>query len=94
MNEIIEKLKEAVRQCANAHSVEFCDWKEDTQVAVKSESVPVLADMQMICDAFFGSHRCIEVGWGYTTIMYDETPPLQEINEELLMMALPAGTVI
>lgn len=94
MAEIIEKLKEAVRQCANAHSVEFCDWSEESQLAVKSESVPVLADMQMICDAFFGSHRCIEVGWGYTNIMYDEIAPLPEINEELLMMALPAGTVI
>lgn len=94
MAEIIEKLKEAVRQCANAHSVEFCDWKEDAQVAVKSESVPVVADMMTICEAFFGSHQCLEIGWGYTTIMYDETPPLPEINKELLMMALPTGTVI
>ena len=94
MNEIIEKLKEAVRQCANAHSVEFCDWSTESQLAVKSESVPVLADMQMICDAFFGSHRCIEVGWGYTNIIYDETAPLPEIDENLLKMALPAGTVI
>ena len=94
MKEFIEKLKKAVRECAKAHGVEFCDWSEESQLAVKSESVPVLADMQMICDAFFGSHRCIEVGWGYTNIIYDETTPLPEIDESLLKMALPDGTVI
>ena len=94
MEKFLEKLKNAVRECASAHGVEYCDWKEDAQVAVKSESVPVVADIMTICEAFFGSHQCIEIGWGYTTIMYDETPPLPEINEELLMMALPAGTVI
>lgn len=94
MKEFLEILKNAVRECADAHSVEFCDWSEESQLAVKSESVPVVADMMTICEAFFGSHQCIEIGWGYTTIMYDEATPLPEINEELLMMALPAGTKI
>lgn len=94
MEKFLEKLKKAIRECAKAHRVEFLDLSEEYQLAVKSESVPVLADMQMICDAFFGTHQCIEVGWGYTNIMYDEVDFLPEIDENLLKMALPSGTVI
>ena len=53
MNPSVETLIKALKTCAEAHGAEFCDWsEEECQVALKKESVPVLSDVKMICEAF------------------------------------------
>lgn len=88
----LENLKKALRACADAHNAEFCDWSaEDLQIAVKSETVPTISDVRMICEAFFGSASMVEVGWGYTNVYCDTDRMLPEVNGELLRLALPYG---
>ena len=87
----IENLIKAVKLCAEAHKAEFCDWSEDGQLGIKSDSVATLADVKMICDAFFGKgNHDVETDWGYTTIWLGEDF-LDEVNEFTLSMALPSG---
>ncbi len=88
----IENFKKAMKICADAHHSEYADWEEDMQVAIKSESVPVVADVRSICDAFFGNHNMIDVDWGYTNVYLDEGEFLPKVNTTVLMMALPHGT--
>ena len=90
-----ELLKKALAACAEAHHSDFCDWsEEELHVAIHSETVPVIADVRMICEAFYGKASMVEADWGYTTVYLDEAPFLDEVNEELLHLALPYGTVI
>lgn len=85
-----EYLKKALKACAEAHGAEFCDWSEDDcQVALKTESVPALNDVKMICEAFYGRSTMVETGWGYTTIYLDEGTFLDEVDGTLLSLALP-----
>lgn len=91
----LENLKKALKACAEAHQAEFCDWSEDElQIAVKSETVPVVSDVRMICEAFYGSSCMVEVGWGYTNVFCDATEMLSEVDEKLLRMALPYGCTL
>ncbi len=99
MNDIMkatpETLKKALAACAAAHNAEFCDWsKEDLQIAVKSESVPTVSDVRMICESFFGESSMVEVGWGYTNVYCDCAEMLDSVDEARLRLALPSGTVI
>ncbi len=95
MKATLANLKKALGACANAHKVEFSDWsKEDLQIGIKSETVPVVADIQMICKAFFGKTSMVETGWGYTTVYLDEAEMLPEVDALRLRLALPHGTRI
>lgn len=90
-----EYLIKALKACAEAHNTEFCDWSTyDSQVALKSESVPTVSDVRSICEAFFGTASAVETGWGYTTVYLDETPFLPEADEAKLCLALPSGTML
>ncbi len=85
----------AMKICAEAHNAELADWRDEGQVAINSESVPVMSDVWNICDAIFknGHEDAVEVGWGYTNVYLDAPGGfLDEINMELLLMALPYGT--
>lgn len=81
MKPTFELLIKALQTRAKAHNIEFRDFSKDPdevpQVLLKSESVPVIADVRFLCQAFFGSSSMIEVGYG---------------NELTLTLALPAGT--
>lgn len=96
MKATIKSLVKALSACAEAHKVEFKDMSdepgESPQALLKSESVPVQADVRLICEAFFGSASMVEVGWGFTTVFFDEKPLLSNVNEQKLALALPAGT--
>ena len=95
MKPTIDLLKKALEVCANAHGVEFSDWSEvDAQFGVKSESVPVVSDVRMICEAFYGNASMVEAGWGYTTVFLNECPYRDELDEATLKMALPYGTTL
>ncbi len=85
----LENLKNAMRQCAEAHKAKFCDWSDDDQLAIDKANVPTLADVRMICEAFFGSFVPLDEEWGYTVVNLC-MPFLREVNEPLLSMALPA----
>ena len=90
MKTILERFKRALKACAEAHGAEFCDWSEDDcQVVLKTESVPALNDVKMICEAFYGRSTMVETGWGYTTIYLDEGTFLDEVDGTLLSLALP-----
>ena len=89
----IENLKKALQLCAEAHKVEFCDWSEDGQFGLKSESVPVVNDVKMIAEAFYGlGNADVETDWGYTTIWLSEDF-LDEVGEFTLALALPKNWV-
>lgn len=90
MKPTLENLKKALMACAQAHNAEYCDWsEEECQVALKSDSVPAVNDVRMICEAFYGHSRMVETGWGYTTVYLDEEPFLEKADETLLPLSLP-----
>ena len=84
----LENLKEALQRCATAHHAKFCDWSDEDQLAIDKTNVPVMADVMMICEAFFGTFSLIDEDCGYTVVWLD-TPFKQEVDEQLLNMALP-----
>lgn len=93
MKPSLDLLKKALKACAKAHGAEFKDWsRDDNQLGIKSESVPVVADVRSICQALYGHCAMIEVGWGYTVVFLDEAKFLDEADENLLRMSLPSGT--
>ena len=93
-----KRLIEALKKCAEAHRVEFTlydDDPNDTQFAVMSTKVPLVADMEMIADAFYGRHSGIvhvDNSWGYSDFLLDYFPLLPKVDEETLKLALPYGT--
>lgn len=84
----IENLKQAMQKCATAHGAQFCDRSDEDQLAIDKANVPVMADVRMICEAFFGTFSPLDEDWGYTVVWLG-TPFLKEVNEQLLNMALP-----
>jgi hypothetical protein len=85
----LENLKEAMQRCATAHGAKFCDWSSEDQLAIDKANVPTMADVRMICEAFFGTFSPMDEDCGYTVVWLG-TPFLSEVNEQLLAMALPA----
>lgn len=85
----IDNLKQAMQRCAEAHGAQFCDWSEEDQLAIDKANVPVMADVRMICEAFFGTFSPLDEDWGYT-VVWLQVPFLPEVNTQLLNMALPA----
>jgi len=84
----IENLKQAMQRCAKAHGAQFCDWSDEDQLAIDKANVPVMADVRMICEAFFGTFSPLDEDCGYTVVWLG-TPFLPEVNVGLLNMALP-----
>lgn len=84
----IENLKQAMQRCAKAHGAQFCDWSDEDQLAIDKANVPVMADVRMICEAFFGTFSPLDEDGGYTVVWLG-MPFLKEVNEQLLNMALP-----
>lgn len=77
-----------MQRCAQAHGATFCDWSEDDQMAIDKANVPTMSDVRMICEAFFGTFSPMDEDCGYTVVWLD-VPFLQEVNVQLLNMALP-----
>lgn len=90
-----ENLVLYLQKVAQAHNVPFEDWREgDYQVGIKSESVPVVADIKSVVESFALNPRgCVEVGWGYTVVFLDEIMYRDSVDSRLLSMSLPNGTV-
>ena len=90
-----KRIIEALKKCAKSHRVEINIYDEDpddVQVALMSTSVPVVSDVEMIAEAFYGSSRPVvhvDYGWGFVDLLLDCRPMLEKVNEELLKMALP-----
>lgn len=91
MKATLENLKKALRACANAHKARYFDWKEDEQFAIKSETVPIIADIRTILQAFFGKTTMLEVEFGYSNVYLDDCTFGGNVDEEMLKFALPAG---
>lgn len=98
MKATIANLKKALKACAKAHNVEYKSWPADGQIGIHSETVPVVADVKMIIEAFYGDfarNELVETGYGYTTVfLYDTMNTKNDVDETLLKLALPAGTVL
>lgn len=87
----LTNLRKALKASAEAHNVEYHWWRNDGQITLKSESVPVLADVRMICDAFYGHHDMVDTDFGYTIVWLGDG--FREYVDEIsLAFALPAGT--
>lgn len=86
MNKIT--LEEALKTCAKAHNAQFCDWSDEGQYAIESETPATICDVQLICDAFFGHHNNVESEYGYTVVWLD-CELLPEVDEMPLSLALP-----
>ena len=92
----IANLKKALKACADAHKVEYHWWKNDGQITLKGETLPVLADVRMIVEAFYGKATVdmfVEQNWGYTIVWLDAgLNTKQDVDEQLLSLALPFDT--
>lgn len=92
-----KRIIKALELCAKAHRVEINVYDEDpddVQVALMSTKIPVIADVEMIAEAFYGqSYPIVHVdnSWGYVDLLLNCRPMLTTVNEELLKMALPRG---
>lgn len=89
-----QRLIAALKKCAEAHHVE-CEMYSDDEMTFMAASVPLMADLRMIAEAFFGRTMCVvdpDYGWGYTSFALGLWPMRKHIDEELLNMALPYGT--
>ena len=87
----LTNLRNALKASADANNVEFHWWRNDGQITLKSESVPVLADVRMICEAFFGHSDMVETDGGYTIVWLGDGFR-EKVDEITLALALPAGT--
>lgn len=87
----LTNLRKALKASADAHNVDFHWWRNDGQITLRSEAVPVLADVQMICRAFYGHDSMVETGYGYTIVWLGDGF-MENVNEVTLALALPYGT--
>ena len=90
----LTNLRKALKACAKAHKTSFENWASEGQLGIGATTIPVVADVQMICEAFFGKTNMVETGYGYTTVWINEEPFLPEVDEMTLEFALPYGTVL
>ena len=90
----VTNLKKVLRICAKAHKCGFEDWSGENQLGVHSESVPVVSDVHMILDAFYGGHEAAETNYGYVTVWIDSSMRgcKREVDMDMLALALPHGT--
>lgn len=98
-------LIKALKACAKAHNAKFADWRDEGQIGIEKECVPVFADVQSILRAFYKPEFTLpDMGYGYiTAYIYGEeyynedgsvgTAYLPEVDEMLLGMALPYGEI-
>lgn len=88
-----ENLLKALKACAEAHNAEFENWMDEGQVGIHKESIPVLADVRAILSAFYPAEYALpDYGYGYVTVyIYGSEVYLPEVNEMILLMALPFG---
>ena len=84
----LSNLKDALQRCAAAHGAKFCDWSDEDQLAIDKTNVPVMQDVRLICEAFYGTFSPLDEDCGYTVVWLC-MPFLQEVNVQLLNMALP-----
>ncbi len=84
-------LKKALKVCAKAHKIHFLDWGNEGQYGLQSQTVPVIADVQTICKAFYGHSEMVESAYGYT-IVWLGSEFLPEVDEQTLRFALPSDT--
>lgn len=86
-------LVKALDASAKAHKVEGEHFADEGQYGVYGTTVPIISDVRMICEAFFGKTSMIEVidDFCITIYMYEEKLQKQ-VNEDLLQIALPYGT--
>lgn len=89
----ISNLRKALKTSAEAHKVEYHWWRNDGQITLKGESAPILADVRMICDAFFGHHDMVETDWGYIIVWLGDGFR-EKVDEITLSLALPYGTTL
>lgn len=91
-----ENLIKALKACADAHNAEFEDWREEGQIGIHKESVPVLADVRSILSAFYPAEYALpDYGYGYiTAYLYGDEAYRPKVDELTLLMALPFGVEI
>ena len=98
MKATIANLKKALKACAYAHGVEYKWWRDDEQITLNSEDVPVVSDVRMIVESFYGADEVpglVETGWGCTTVyLFDDMNTKKDVDEQLLALALPNGVTI
>ena len=87
----VTNLRKALKASAEAHNVKFYWWRNENQMALEGDSIPILSDVRMICKAFFGNAMMVELSYGYTVIWLDGVFR-GEVDEALMYMALPYGT--
>ena len=57
----LTNLLKALKACAKAHNAKFSDWSDEDQLGIWSTTPGTICDVQMICEAFFGHHDCVDV---------------------------------
>ena len=95
MKASIKKIAKALEMCAKAHHTDWEYYPEEWQFCIKAITVPVVADIRTICEAFYGNSQMVEVepSFGWTNVYIDEEPFLSDVRTKILELALPAGSI-
>ena len=99
MKTTINNFRRACQACAEAHRVAFVEngskFGVEKYWRIKSATVPVFADLEMICEAFGCEHAAF-LAFGETFICWFDLVERQDndVDMELLRPALPYGTTI
>ena len=95
MKATIKNITKALEMCAKAHHSDWEYYPEEWQFCISATTIPVVADIRAICEAFYGDSQMVEVetSFGWTNIYLDEEPFLSEVRTKVLELALPAGSI-
>lgn len=93
-----QRIIAALKACAKAHKAEcnvYDEDEDDVQVAIMTNKLPAYADVCSIVEAFYGTSDVIvknDTTFNCIEVLLDYLPMQDEVDEELLKMALPRGT--
>ena len=91
MKGTLELFKQSLDKSAKAHNVRYEDDTEHKVIRFETASIPLMADMQFICEAIFeNTHNAVfQDSEGKLVVCYRERFFKKEVDEQTLKLALP-----
>lgn len=91
MKGTLELFKQSLDKSAKAHNVRYEDDTEHKVIRFETASIPLMADMQFICEAIFENtyNAVFQDSEGKLVVYYRERFFKKEVDEQTLKLALP-----
>lgn len=91
MKGTLELFKQSLDKSAKAHNVRYEDDTEHKVIRFETASIPLMADMQFICEAIFENtyNAVFQDSEGKLVVCYRERFFKKEVDEQTLKLALP-----